>query len=91
MPKGAVYRLTERLAFEVIEGEAVVLSLETSEYFSLNRTGTCAWEVLAAGGTPDDAAEAVSGRFDVPVNRAASDVAQLIHQLVEAGLLVASP
>jgi len=76
--------------WRIVDGEAVLIHLETTYYFSLNRTGTRIWELLVAG-EPSEAelVAALAGAYpDVPHMAVETDVrAWLTHMRVE-GLLV---
>lgn len=84
------YRAADNVAYEVLDGEAVLLDLDSSRYYSLNRSGARAWQVLADGAGADEASAAVVERFDVAADVASADVSELIDRLLAAGLLVAS-
>lgn len=75
----------------LVDGSIVLLNLDTDLYFSLNRTGSCVWGALEAGGSGQDALAAVLGRFDVPEATAISDLRQLLQRLSDAGLILVQP
>ncbi|HEY6744875.1 MAG TPA: lasso peptide biosynthesis PqqD family chaperone [Mycobacteriales bacterium] len=61
---------------------------ETSgEYFTLNPTATLVLNTLLAGGTPEDAARALSDEYAVDPETAGQDVADLIGGLRSARLV----
>lgn len=72
---------------EVLDGEAILLSLDRARYFRLNGAGTEAWSVLAAGGSVDEAVAAITQRFDVEPDVARRDVNELTTRLLSEGLL----
>ena len=87
LPLDRRYRPAPEVRTTRVDGDAVLLDLETERYFSLNRTGSTAWEALEAGGTGEEAVRAVMRRFDVPEDRARADVQALLSRLSGAGLL----
>lgn len=77
----------EHVTWKALEGESVLLNLETGVYFTLNETGTAAWELF--DGTTSLAAigEALYARFDVLPEQARQDLLDLTHTLLNEGLV----
>lgn len=78
----------ENASWRIVDGEAVVIHLETTHYYSLNGTGTYIWELLAAA--PMDAAGIVSEvarHYELPETEVASDVHALLQQLKQERLI----
>lgn len=69
------------------EGGAVVIDLRTDAYYSLNRTGLEAWNVLSAGGTASQAADNLVGAFGVARDRALACVDRFVEEALSASLL----
>ncbi|OGR75460.1 MAG: hypothetical protein A2X32_13150 [Elusimicrobia bacterium GWC2_64_44] len=67
--------------------EAVILNLETSEYYSLNETGTFIWELLAAGKPAARITEALSAEYGVTADQAAEDLADFLKDLSKLKIL----
>lgn len=85
------YGAAATVAAEVIEGEAVIINLDTGVYHSMDRAGAQVWEALAAGSTPSEVVAALSGATGVARETAAADVARVLESLVGEGLLVVNP
>jgi hypothetical protein len=64
-----------------------LLDEDSGEYFTLNPTGTLVLGTLLSGGTPDEAARALTEQYDVDAETANRDVADLIGGLRSAGLV----
>ena len=80
----------ERAYWRVLEGEAVVISAETSHYYSLNRTGTFVWNLLAEQAlTPDEVVARVAARYERPEAQVSGDIRRLLDELAGEGLLAA--
>lgn len=77
----------QRAAGDVIDGEAIIIDLETGVYYSMQGVGGDIWSVLAAGATPAEITAAVTEGYAVEPERAAADVQALLAQLLEAGLV----
>ena len=78
----------DKVAWRVVDDEAVVIHSETSEYFSLNRTGTWLWSLLEQPQTSTDLAAALSARYARPLDETGPDVTGYLEELTEAGLIV---
>jgi hypothetical protein len=77
--------------FQVLEGAAVLLNLDTELYFRLNDVGAAMWRMLAEGTAPDQVVEELLPRYEVEAATLRADLERLIADLVAAGLLVVSP
>jgi len=76
---------------ETLEGEAIVINLETGAYYSLRGVGAQAWELFAEPVTLADLAERVAVLGGWPVAEVAPAVAAMVRMLLEEGLIVAEP
>jgi hypothetical protein len=76
----------ERTASRVIDGKAVVITIDSNELHVLNGVGTRVWELL--DGRPLSAVvEQIVTEFEVEPERAQLDVAQFTQQLLAIGAL----
>ena len=71
----------------VLDGEAILLNLETGSYFTLNRVGTVAWEYFNSKRTFTQVHSAICERFDVRQDIAWKDLLSLVKQLDQEGLI----
>ena len=74
---------------ELENGEAVLLNMDTTNYFSLNQTGTRIWSLMGDGHRLGEIAVQLAEKYDITPERAEQSVLNLAGELVEAGL--ASP
>jgi hypothetical protein len=81
------FKHAENLAWRRIKGEAVILDLDTSEYFSLNETGVLIWERLGVGECLDEVREALCREYTVAEEKARTDVFNLTQQLLDRKFL----
>jgi len=72
---------------ETVEGEAVILNLETGLYYGLDWSASMLWEALRDGVATDQLTDAVSGHFGIDRDRAATTIAAFAARLVDEGLL----
>jgi hypothetical protein len=80
---------TELAAAKVFDGEAIVINVVTGRYYDLEGTGALAWTLLTAGASVDEAADALSQRFEVDVETARGDLEALVQRLLAEELIVA--
>ncbi len=71
-----------------MDGETVLLALDTGRYYTLNRLGTAIWDQCTGRNTMRDIHEVLCDCFEVSPDRALDDLVALTNQLVEEGLLL---
>jgi hypothetical protein len=64
-----------------LDGEAVLLNLDTKLYFSLNATGVAIWKLLDEGLTLGQIGERLFQEYDVTPEKAQQCVLDLVGQL----------
>lgn len=72
---------------QFIDGEAVLLDLQSESYFGLNEVGSRIWELLREGHTLDSIHEILSREYDVEPEALQADMEQLITDLLAANLV----
>lgn len=80
------YQIEARLAWQIVDGHAIVLDAQSGAALCLNRVGTLIWSLLGAH-SADAIAEAVAGEFDVEASQAKADVIDFLKDLRERGLV----
>jgi hypothetical protein len=84
---GAVARPAQACAWQILQGEAVLLDLAGRKVMGLNAVGSFAWGLLDGSRTLAQLAEAVAGQFEIGVDQAASDLATFLAALQARGLV----
>jgi len=84
----ALLKRREGIAAQVADGEAVLLDIESGEYFALNTVGSRIWELCDGTKSTADIVSVICDEFDVAEDVAAPDVAGILGELEHAGLLV---
>jgi hypothetical protein len=74
-----------------LDGESVLLNLETERYFGLDATGSRMWELVTTSPTINSAYEKLQQEFEVQPEVLREHLIQLLGQLVDNGLLTVSP
>jgi Coenzyme PQQ synthesis protein D (PqqD) len=83
----STYCVSVSLTHERLDDEVIAIDLESGAYFALDDAAADGWSILAAGGSLDDAIDAVATRFAVTPDEARPDLERFAEELVEAGLL----
>jgi hypothetical protein len=79
--------ICEDVVYRDLEGEAVILNLESGTYFGLDKVGTRIWSLLQEDGSLRRAFEAVQQEYDVTPEKLESDLLRLVEELRAKGLL----
>jgi Coenzyme PQQ synthesis protein D (PqqD) len=80
-------RIADEVIFRILGGDAVILNLATSKYFGLNSTGTRLWQLIAEHGSVEKVIEASLVEYEVEERQLRHDLADLIQQLMQKGLV----
>jgi hypothetical protein len=73
---------------EQVDGEIILINLESGHYYRLADAGAAVWTVLAQGGDRDDAVAAVAARYAEERSVIAAGVSELVAELTRESLLV---
>ena len=75
--------------FRELEGEGVLLDLETERYYTLDDIGARMWHLLHEHEEVEAVVERLLDEYDVDETTLRQDLAELITRLSKAGLVVA--
>jgi Coenzyme PQQ synthesis protein D (PqqD) len=82
---------TDQVAARVMEGEAVVINLDSGVYVGLNRSGTVLWGLLETGPRSSRAlADALAQAYGVSAQEVIVDVGFFLDGLEREGMLTAA-
>lgn len=70
-----------------LEGESVILNVDTERYFGLDDVGTRMWQAVTGSGSIQTAYDELLDKYDVEPDVLRRDLMKLIEQLVEFGLV----
>ena len=80
--------LGDAVAWREVDGEFVLISVETTHYYSLNSTGSNAWRILLEGPqTADSIAGALAARHGLDPTTICAEVSALLEHLRGEGLI----
>jgi len=84
-------RVSEGVVFQEVDGEGVLLNLETGIYFGLNRIGTSIWNLIEKHGSLQRVFEAMAQEYEVLPDSLEKDLLRLVGQLCQEGLVHTAP
>ena len=74
-------------AWRVIEGEAVILSMDTKVLRGLNPVGSRIWELIDGERGVEEIVGVIVKEFDVEPARAGEDVRSFVQEVLDKGLV----
>ena len=77
----------ESVLFRELEGESVILNVDSESYFGLENVGTRMWLVLTESDSIQAAYETLKDEYDVEPELLRRDLIELIEKLSENGLV----
>lgn len=89
LPKGRVTAPDGVLVRE-LDGESVLLNLNSESYFGLDAVGTRMWAALTASASIEAAYEKLLEEYEVEPEHLRADLATFIERLADAGLIEVS-
>lgn len=82
-----IARIGGDVVFRELEGEAVLLNLESGTYFGLDAVGTRIWQLIEQFGALAAVLDRIVSEFDVSAAEAETDLLELVRQLAARGLV----
>ena len=87
----AVYTPSSGVLTQELDGETILLDAVSGTYFRLNPTGTQVWAGITAGRHVEEIVTGLADVAGVGQERVRTDVADLLAQLEEKGLVQTGP
>jgi hypothetical protein len=87
---GGRFQISDSAVFRELDGEAVILHLDSGTYFGLDRIGTRVWQLLETHGSIDRVVRELLDEFDVDADRLTDDVERLVSEMLQKGLIVSA-
>jgi hypothetical protein len=86
----AGFQISEGVVFRELEGEAVLLHLDSGLYFGLDRIGTRVWQLVAEHGRMEPVIDTLLEEYEVAPDVLRADVSALLDALLDKGLVLRS-
>ena len=91
MSEGRRIRISPSTLSREVQGETVLLQLDSGEYFGLDELGTRIWQLLTADGDLDAARIALLNEYDVDAAVLDTDFARIVDELIARRLIDVDP
>ena len=79
--------ISSEVLSQEVDGETVILDLESESYFGLDEVGTRIWQLLNEGSNLQTVFDILLGEYDVDEKQLEKDIKDHVARLVEAGLI----
>ena len=79
--------VNDDVLFRDMDGEAIILNLNTESYFGLDDIGTEMWKVLTSANSIEEALNLLHQTYEVDEQLLRADAMALIRKLVDLGML----
>ena len=80
-------RIPQDVLVSQLDGESVLLKLQSECYFGLDEIGTRIWDLLLSSDSIQSAYEAILAEYDVDPDQFRADLTELLDSLVQQGLI----
>ena len=84
----AAFRIPDDVVFRELDGEAVVLNLDTGVYFGLDAVGTRIWRLIEERKPLRLILDTLVEEYEAPSDRLQRDLLAFVDQLTGKGLVV---
>jgi hypothetical protein len=74
-----------------VEGEAVLLDVDSGFYYGLDEIGTLIWRLLGEGANHEGIVQAILAEYDASVEQVTADVDEFVGLLISRGLAQEEP
>lgn len=78
----------ETMVASEVNGEVVILDIDSGLFFQLNPIGSKVWDLLESPATLAQMVAALQAKFNVSAEQCRADVAEFVEKMLERGLLV---
>jgi hypothetical protein len=82
-----ILKHAEMITYKVVDGQAILLNLESGTYFSLNDVGTDFWDRLDGRQTVTQHAVVIADNYRTDPERVIADLLELAEELSGSGLV----
>lgn len=83
-------RISDAAVVRDLDGESVILNIESGMYFGLDRIGTRVWQLIEQHGDVDAIVRVMENEYDADPQTLRADTEALVASLVEKRLIVKS-
>ncbi len=78
---------SDKIAWRILDNEAVILNLDTEGYYSLNEVGTKLWQLISQKVALKNAVDLITSEYDAEKNTIENDLLTVVNELKKEGLI----
>jgi hypothetical protein len=86
LSREARFSVPESIRTRTVEDRLIILNLKGGKYFTLNESGRRIWELVAEAKSFGEIVEAMQAEYDADASTVASDVEQILAELISEGV-----
>jgi len=79
--------IPDSVMFRELEGESVILDLDSESYFGLDQVGTRMWQLVTEADSIQTAFDNLQEEYEVETDRLRADLTELLEVLLARGLI----
>lgn len=79
--------ISDQILFQEIEGESVLLDLETEKYYGLDETGTRIWHLLSNNENAENVLNILQNEYAVDAETLHDDLLSILNDFQSNGLI----
>ena len=79
--------VAETVFAQEVDGEMVLLDMESENYFELDEVGTSIWQAMQEKETLKEVFESLLEQYDVEAEVLEKDLSEFVEKLAESGLI----
>jgi hypothetical protein len=83
----SIVKVADGVIFQELDGEAVLLNMQTEVYFGLNAMGMRIWELLKSQGEIRKVTESLLNEYDIGADDLQQHLLEFIERLRSKGLI----
>jgi len=87
IPQHARIALNPEHLVAELDGDLVIMSVDTGTYYGLDAVGACVWKLVEQPRAFADVVEGVLERFEVPPEVAEKDLTAFLHEMQAEGIV----
>jgi hypothetical protein len=87
--RGSFTANRDHVAARIIDGELIIIRLADGTYYSMDNAGARVWALMEAGHPIADVVRTISSWYGAAPDRVEGDVASLVRELLDEGLIMA--
>jgi hypothetical protein len=85
--QNSVFGRRDRVIAQQVEGQSVLLDVDSGEYFSLNEVGGLLWELCDGSHSVASMVDVICEQYDAESSVVLTDATELLESLSGAGLI----